>query len=66
MAGSLILSEDTKRQILDRLNSLPRPKFLAGRVSMLIEFNCRQDGSIGDVNIETHMRELLTQPKRGC
>lgn len=59
MAGTLILSEETKRQILDRLNHVPRPALLAGRVSVTIEFNCRPDGSLADINIETHIREML-------
>jgi len=42
---------------MDRLEHLPRPEFLAGKVSVLFEFNCRPDGSIGDIYIDTSMRE---------
>lgn len=49
----------TKQEIMERLDDLPRPKRLAGKVTVLLEFNCLPDGTIGSVNYEASVREEL-------
>jgi len=57
MAGLLALSDAQKTEIVERVTHLPRPKHLAGKVSVTIELNCRPDGTVGDIYIDTHVRE---------
>jgi hypothetical protein len=58
----LTLPARTKQEIMDRLDDLPRPKRLAGKVVVCLEFNCRPDGTIGSVNYEASVREELSRP----
>lgn len=58
----LTLPARTKQEIMDRLDDLPRPKRLAGKVVVSLEFNCRPDGTIGSVNYEASVREELSRP----
>jgi len=55
--NTLLLSPDMKQSILDKLERIPRPDQLAGKVIVSFEFNCRPDGSIGALYVETHLRE---------
>lgn len=59
---SLSLPARTKQEIMERLDDLPRPKRLAGKVIVSLEFNCRPDGTIGSVNCEMSVREELSKP----
>jgi len=54
---TLLLSPDMKQSILDKLEWIPRPDQLAGKVVVSFEFNCRPDGSIGALYVDTHLRE---------
>lgn len=57
----LIIPARTRAQINEQLDNLPRPKNLAGKVTVSLEFNCRPDGTLGDVHIDTHVREALAK-----
>ena len=59
---SLALPARTRQEIMERLDDLPRPKRLAGKVIVSLEFNCRPDGTIGSVNYEMSVREELSRP----
>jgi len=59
VAGLLALSDAQKAEIIDRVTHLPRPKHLAGKVSVTIELNCRPDGTVGDIYIDTSIRESV-------
>jgi len=57
----LTLPARTRAQIMEQLDALPRPKNLAGKVTVSLEFNCRPDGTLGSVHIETQVREELSK-----
>jgi len=59
MAGLLALSDAQKAELIDRLTHLPRPKHLTGKVCVTVEFNCRPDGTVGDIYVDTNVRELV-------
>jgi len=44
---------------MEQLDALPCLKNLAGKVTVSLEFNCRSDGTLGSVHIETQVREEL-------
>ncbi len=56
---TLLLSPDMKQSILDKLERIPRPDQLSGKVIVAFEFNCRPDGSVGALYVDTHLREGL-------
>lgn len=56
---ALAIPARTRAQILELLENLPRPKYLAGKVTLSLEFNCRPDGTLGDVQSEIQVRESL-------
>ncbi len=58
----LIIPARTRQEIMERLDNLPRPTRLAGKVVVSLEFNCRSDGTIGSVNFEASVREELSRP----
>lgn len=55
---TLMLTPDLKQRILDKLEHIPRPEYLAGKVTVSFEFNCRPDGTLGDLYIDTQVREV--------
>lgn len=56
--NTLLLSPEMKRRIQEKLERIPRPEFLCGKVTVSFEFNCRPDGSLGDLYIDTQVREV--------
>ena len=58
---TLTVPDALKREILDKLDRLPRPQQLAGKVTVLFEFNLNDQGLVTAVNSEIWMREPLTR-----
>lgn len=56
---TLLISPDMKQSIMDKLDHIPRPDQLSGKVIVSFEFNCRPDGSVGALYVDTHLREGL-------
>lgn len=58
---TLTVPDALKREILEKLDRLPRPHQLAGKVTVLFEFNLNDHGVVTTVNSETWMRESLAK-----
>ena len=58
---SLQLSVEMKREVMDVLDRLPRPKSNSGKVTALFEFNLDQMGQVASVVAEVGAREQLVR-----
>lgn len=55
--STLAIPAKIRQDMLDQLDNLPRPKYLAGKVVVCFELHCRPDGTVGDLHVETSVRE---------
>lgn len=57
--ATLTLSAETKRKLLEYLEAIPRPHYLAGKVRVQFEFNCTPTGEVKDVYADVSVREQM-------
>lgn len=57
--ATLTLSAETKRKLIEYLEAIPRPHYLAGKVRVQFEFNCTPTGDLKDVYVDLSVREQV-------